>query len=121
MKGKNWNPKIRERALASMHAGTSAVDTAREVGVPYKTVLAWRMRSGEFTDGRASANKARAKTKPSKPSTVTSYLNKQLGIIATMLREKLPELASFSLTTSADGKAEVAYTVRQTVSGTVKL
>ena len=121
MKGKNWNPKIRERALANMRAGKSAADTAREIHVPYKTVLTWRVRSGEFGDGRMSANKVRAKAKSSKPSTVTGYLNKQLGIIATMLREKLPELASFSLTTSADGKAEVTYTVRQTVSGTVKL
>jgi transposase len=116
MKGKNWNPKIRERALASMRAGKSAVDVAREIHVPYKTVLTWRVRSGEFGDGRASANKA----KPTKP-TMTGYLNKQLAIIATMLREKLPELTNFSLTTTADGKAEVAYTVRQTVSGTVKL
>jgi hypothetical protein len=40
-----------------------------------------------------------------------------------MIRAKLPELAKFSLTTTADGKASVEYAVRQMseISGSVKL
>jgi hypothetical protein len=117
MKGKIWNPKTRERALARLRAGDDAQAISLKLGVPHKTILKWRKVSGEFPDGRT----AKAKAKPT--ASPVNYLAGQLGIIAKLIREKLPELASFTLTTTDNGKASVEYTVRQTqlVSGTVKL
>jgi transposase len=87
----------------------------QELNISRTTATRWRQRALASKPGR----------KPDKPKTKSStmYLADQLAIIAKMIRAKLPELAKFSLTTTADGKASVEYAVRQMseISGSVKL
>ena len=119
------SPETKARALAMLRAGKKRkVDIARELNVPEQTITTWYRRDVRGVPDKKPAKKLAKKTqRKHKPSSATSYLAKQLEIVSKMLRAKLPELARFALTTTADGKATVEYTVRQMteVSGQVKL
>jgi hypothetical protein len=115
----------RERGYALLRNTTkNNMEISRELGVVESTVRHWRR-------DVLAAEKAlikqvmpkKASPKKAKPTSATSYLAKQLEIVAKMIRAKLPELAAFSLKTTDDGKASVEYAVRQTtlVTGSVKL
>lgn len=116
------DPEIKKRAIAARYAGERIVDIAKSLKLQPKTIGRWCSEVG-LPDGRSG----KARKKPKKPkaqlTSATSYLAKQLEIVSKMLRAKLPELARFSLTTTADGNTTIEYTVRQLteVSGSVKL
>lgn len=105
---------VRTRGLQMLRDGKTGPEVERELHVSGTTVTRWRA----LLKAKPEAN-----GKPVVAAAVPSYLAKQLEIISRMIREKLPELAKFTLTAGIDGKAEVEYAVRRTtlVSGTVKL
>jgi hypothetical protein len=97
----------------------AAIDTG-VLGQIKKEVLAEKGLTSEQVMAHQRSHKVPKKPKPSTP---TAYFAKQLALVAKMLRERLPDLTRFELTTDEDGKAAIEYTLRQMseVTGKVKL
>jgi Zn-dependent peptidase ImmA (M78 family) len=115
-------PEIRERGLAMVKEKKPTAEICAELGVTDSTVNRWRVAAGVKAPPRRKRGAAKA-AKKTKTISPMAYLADQLAEVGKMIRQKLPELARFTLTTTPDGKANIEYAVRQTteLAGTVKL
>lgn len=104
--------KHHDDAIKLMRAGKTNTEIGAKFNVPAKRVSMWRVRAG-LSEG------TRSRTKPA----AFNHIADQLAIVAKMLREKLPDIVRFSVTTDERGKASVEYTLRQIsqVTGKVQL
>jgi len=107
---------VRTQGEQMLRSGKTPSEVATTLNVSTNSTRRWRAELGPKKTPKSKKPKA-------KSTNATAYLAKQLEIIARMIQTKLPELAKFSLSVTADGDAGIEYTVRQTTlaSGSVKL